>query len=135
MREWLDKLLGLWPETQAAQTGAHSLRQDDPCGVELQSHLLRCNISVVQRMPEENERAERFFGGWRAVASAWLVAIVFVGLFATAEALASRHSSSPREGSLAGVVIPRHEASVPGPDEVAASGWLERATAEAYSNW
>lgn len=86
-------------------------------------------------MPEEIERAERSFGGWRAVVSAWLVAIVFVVLFATAEALASLHSSSPREGSLAGSVIPWHELSVPGSDEVAASDWLERARAEAYSNW
>jgi hypothetical protein len=86
-------------------------------------------------MPKEIERADSSFGGWRVVASAWLVAVVFVVLFATAEALASRHSSSPRAGSLAGAVIPRHELTVPGSDEVAASDWLERARAEAYSNW
>jgi hypothetical protein len=84
---------------------------------------------------KEIEVAERFIGGWRLVASAWLVAIIFVVLFATAEALASRHSASPREDSVAGAVIPRHDPSFPGPDEVAASDLVERARSEAYSGW
>jgi hypothetical protein len=86
-------------------------------------------------MPEQVERTEGFIGGWRIVASAWLVAIIFVGLFATAEALASLRNASPRKDSLAGAVIPRHDPSFPGPDEVAASDLLERARAEAYSTW
>ena len=77
--------------------------------------------------------AERSLSGWRAAASAWLVAITLVVLFATGEALASWHDPSPREGSLAGVVIPHHDPSLPGPDEMAASDWLERVRAEAYS--
>lgn len=54
-------------------------------------------------------------------------------LFATGEALASQHNTSPRESSLAGAVIPRHNPSFPGLDEIAASDWLERVGAEAYS--
>jgi hypothetical protein len=77
--------------------------------------------------------AERSLGGWRAVAAAWSIAITLVVLFATGEALASWHDPSPREGSLAGVVIPHHDPSLPGPDEMAASDWLERVRAEAYS--
>jgi hypothetical protein len=86
-------------------------------------------------MPEEIEAAERSFGGWRVVASAWLVAITFVLLFATAGAFASLHSNPSREANLAGAVIPRHDPSYPGTDEIAASDWLERAKAEAYSDW
>ncbi len=86
-------------------------------------------------MLKEIETPERFIGGWRMVASAWLVAIMFVVLFATVQALASRHSAPPREDSLAGAVIPRHDSGFPGPDEVAASDLLERARAEAYSGW
>jgi hypothetical protein len=79
--------------------------------------------------------AERSFGGWRILASAWLIAIMFVVLFAAVQALASLHRSSPREADFAGAEIPRHDRSFPGPDEVAASDWLERARAEAYSGW
>jgi hypothetical protein len=94
-------------------------------------------------MLEEIERArepgiaERSAGGWRIVAAAWLVAIFLVLLFTAADALASRHKklSLSRGSSLAGTVIPRHDAGVPGPDEIAASDWLERVRAEAYSCW
>jgi hypothetical protein len=90
-------------------------------------------------MPEgiEAERGigEKFLGGWRIVASAWLIAIIFMGLFAGVEALASFHKPSPREAILAGVMIPRHDSGFVGPGEVAASDWLERARAEAYTGW
>jgi hypothetical protein len=92
-------------------------------------------MSVVQRMPDELEGAERLLGGWRLVTSAWLVAIMLIVLFATVEALASRGKSLPPDTSLAGAVIPRHDPSFPGPDEVKSSDWLERAKAEAYSAW
>jgi hypothetical protein len=72
---------------------------------------------------------------WRIVASAWLVAIIFVLLFGAADALASRHSSASSKSRLVGVVIPQHDPSVPGPEEIAAANWLERAKAEAYSGW
>ena len=86
---------------------------------------------------EKSERgfAERYLSGWRVIASAWVVAIVFVVLFAGVQALASRHDASPRKASLAGAVIPRHEPGFTGPDEVAASDWEQRARAEAYSGW
>ena len=83
----------------------------------------------------EVRRAGRSFSGWRIVVSAWVVAIVIAILFAGVEALASRHSASPRAESLAGAVIPRHDAGFLGPDEVAASDWEQRAKAEAYSGW
>jgi hypothetical protein len=92
-------------------------------------------------MPEDIEGArelgiaERSVGDWRLVASAWLVAVVFVVLFAAADALASFRSTSPREASLAGAVIPRHNPSFPRPEEIAASDWLDRVRAEAYSGW
>jgi hypothetical protein len=66
-------------------------------------------------MPEyiEEERgpriAEGSFGGWRIVASAWVVAIGFVVLFAGVQALASLHGTSPHQAMLAGAVIPRHD--------------------------
>jgi hypothetical protein len=82
------------------------------------------------RQPPELEIAERSPDGWRVVAAAWLVAIIFVLLFATGEALASRHDTPSRERSLAGAVIPRHDPQ--GPDEIAASDWLGRVRAEAY---
>jgi len=79
--------------------------------------------------------AERSVGDWRIVASAWLVAILFVVLFTAAAALASLRSTSSREASLARAVIPRHDPSFPGPHEIAASDWLNRLRAEAYSGW
>ncbi len=74
-------------------------------------------------------------GGWRIPASAWLIAIAFAVLFAGIHALASRDRISPRGGDLAGAVIPQHDQALPGPDEVAASDWLERAKADAYTGW
>ena len=74
--------------------------------------------------------AERCLGSWRAIAAAWLVAILFVVLFATGDALASRHHKLPRNSSVAGAVIPRHDPRAP--DEIAASHWLDRVRAEAY---
>jgi hypothetical protein len=88
-------------------------------------------------MPDEIEGTRGLstsVGGWRVVAAAWLVVILFVVLFAAADALASL-SHSPCKESLAGAVIPRHDASSPGPDEVAASDWLERVRADAYSGF
>jgi hypothetical protein len=78
-------------------------------------------------MPEyfEQEReprfTERYLGGWRVIASAWAMAIVFVLLFAGVQALASRHATSPRQQSLAGAVIPRHDPSCAGPGDVMAA--------------
>jgi hypothetical protein len=87
-------------------------------------------------MLEDMGSRRRSFGRWRVVASAWVVTIVFVLLFAGAETLACRHGVSPHESSLAGAIIPRHDsAGYPGPDEIAASDWQERARAEAYSSW
>ncbi len=80
------------------------------------------------------ERASR---DWRIVAAAWVIAIACVLLFAAADALASRHRAPSGGGkhNLAGAVIPRHDPSFPGPDEVATSDWVERATAEAHCCW
>jgi hypothetical protein len=86
-------------------------------------------------MLRQIEEADASVVGWRIVAAAWLAALMFAVLLVTVQALASRHAASPRQQSLAGAVIPRHDSSVPGPDEVAASDWLQQARAEAYSAW
>jgi hypothetical protein len=103
--------------------------------------MLRCNKAGCAGLPEDIEGArelgiaERSAGDWRIVASAWLVAILFLVLFAAAAALASLRITSSHEASLAGAVIPRHDPSFPGPNEIAASDWLNRLRAEAYSGW
>jgi hypothetical protein len=89
-------------------------------------------------MPEEIAGTERSGRGWRVVGSAWLVAIIFVTLFAAGGAVACldrRHHPMPRRSDLIGAVIPRHDPGVLGPDEVAASDWLERARANAETGW
>jgi hypothetical protein len=92
-------------------------------------------------MLEEVERttaldaAERSLGGWRVIASAWLVAMIFALLFATADALASRHGARHQKSALVGGEIPRHDPGFLGPDEIAASDWLQRVRAEAFSCW
>lgn len=100
-------------------------------------------------MPEEigngieQRIAERSFGGWRIVASAWVVAIVFVVMFAGVQAFASRHGVSPHQASLSGVIIPRHEPSCARSDDLsavseaceAARAEINRADAESYADW
>jgi hypothetical protein len=86
-------------------------------------------------MPDRIEEADKSIAGWRVIASAWIIAVIFIATFATVQALASLHNVSSRSDHLVGAVIPRHDASVPGPDEVAESDQLERARAEAYSGW
>jgi len=107
--------------------------------------LLLLFIAAQQKpgagLPEDIEGArelgiaERSAGDWRIVASAWLIAILFGSLFTAAAALASLRSTSARQASLAGAVIPRHDPSFSGPHEIAASDWLNRLRAEAYSGW
>ena len=78
---------------------------------------------VPEYISEEREPglAERYLGGWRVIASAWAMAIVFVLLFAGVQALASRHAPSPQQQSLVGAVIPRHDPSCAGPGDLTAS--------------
>jgi hypothetical protein len=77
-------------------------------------------------MPEEIEGdpglriGERLLGGWRMVASAWLIAMVLVVLFAGVQAMASRHVS-PHRAALVGAMIPRHDPNCSGPAQMAAS--------------
>ena len=71
--------------------------------------------------------------GWRALAAAWLLPVLFAALFGAANALASGHHDLARDCVLAGAAIPQHDASLPGPDEIKASDWLERVKVEAYS--
>lgn len=101
-------------------------------------------------MPDEIELgrgaapAESQFSGWRVVASAWLVAILLLVLFAGVQAVASLHTSSPHRAGLAGAVIPRHDPSCPGADAATLPSSqsclsereaLDRAETEAYSAW
>ena len=57
----------------------------------------------------EPASADRLFGSWRVVVSAWALVVLLVILLVGVEALASRHAVSPRHPNLAGVVIPRHD--------------------------
>jgi hypothetical protein len=66
--------------------------------------------------------AERSFGGWRVIASAWAIAIIVVLLFSGVQALASRHAVAPQQTSLVGAVIPRHDAGCAGLGEMTPSG-------------
>lgn len=54
-------------------------------------------------------------GNWRAVVSAWVVAILALLALAGYQALASRHDPSPHAQSLAGAVIPQHDPTCSGP--------------------
>lgn len=54
-------------------------------------------------------------GNWRAVVSAWVIAIVAVLLLAVYQVVTSRHEPSPRGQSLAGAVIPQHDPACSGP--------------------
>jgi hypothetical protein len=69
----------------------------------------------------ESSLATRYLGGWRVIVSAWVIAIVVVLLFAGVQALASRHTPSPRQEAMVGVVIPRHDPSCAGSGDVTAS--------------
>ncbi len=101
-------------------------------------------------MPEEivsgRERGavEKTFGIWRTVAAAWAMAVILVLLFAGVQALASRHGVAPRDASLAGAVIPRHDPSCAGaldamaPSAGGCQGFraaFDQAQASAYSAW
>lgn len=76
---------------------------------------------------------EKTEGSWRVAAAAWLVPIVLAGLFGAGNALGARHHAPPHKCATAGVMIPQHDPTLPGPDEIAASDWLEHLRAEAYS--
>lgn len=65
--------------------------------------------------------ADSSLAGWRMVASAWVVAILAVMLFLGVHSLAPRHHVVPRENSLAGVVIPRHDPNCAALDVVTAA--------------
>jgi hypothetical protein len=101
--------------------------------------LLRCNKGAS--MPEQIEcgaapdTAERSLGGWRVIAAAWLVPMILALSFATADAVASRHHPRHQQSDLVRAEIPRHDSSSLGPDEIAASDWLQRVRADAYSSW
>jgi hypothetical protein len=71
----------------------------------------------------EPEGTDRQFGGWRVIASAWALVLLFVILFTGAEALACRSGSVHAAKHLAGAVIPQHDPcsgpgvrSTPGPN-------------------
>jgi hypothetical protein len=53
--------------------------------------------------------SDQLSASWRVVASAWLVVVLLVLLFAGTEALASHHSNAPPRAKIAGAVIPRHD--------------------------
>jgi hypothetical protein len=69
---------------------------------------------------------QRYLGGWRVIASAWVVAIIVVLAFGGMQAFASRHVTSARQPSwqqqsFVGAVIPRHDPSCGRPGDIMAS--------------
>jgi hypothetical protein len=89
-------------------------------------------------MPEEIAWPERSRGGWRVIASAWLVAVMFVTLFTVVPAVTSpHHRRKPPlpDITLVGAMIPRHDPSFLGPDEVKELDLVERARADDYTGW
>jgi hypothetical protein len=93
--------------------------------------MLQCNNtgSLMFNLDTANKAAD----DWRALAAAWLLPLLFAALIGAAHAMASGHHDSARECGLAGAVIPEHDPSLPGPDEIKASDWLEQVRAAAYS--
>jgi hypothetical protein len=61
-------------------------------------------------------------GGWHIVVSAWALLVIFMLIFAGAEAMAGRHGGSPAEGHLTRAVIPRHDTACGGPGIPSAAG-------------
>jgi hypothetical protein len=95
-------------------------------------------VGMPEYIEQERERgfAERYLGGWRVIASAWAMALVFVLLFAGVQALASRHATTPQQQSLVGAVIPRHDAGCAGVSSCASlSEAAAQAEAEASLGW
>jgi hypothetical protein len=68
------------------------------------------------------ERNERQIGGWRIVASAWVLVAVFVAVLFGATALACLRGGQHPDAHLAGAVIPRHDTSCGGPGIPSAPG-------------
>ena len=64
--------------------------------------------------PKPEPVGDRHSAGWRGVASAWALVLLLVILFAGTQALASRRITTASQATLAGAVIPRHDAASAG---------------------
>ena len=64
--------------------------------------------------PKPEPVGDRHSAGWRGVASAWALVLLLVILFAGTQALASRRITAASQATLAGAVIPRHDAASTG---------------------
>ncbi|MBV8738403.1 MAG: hypothetical protein JO007_14320 [Alphaproteobacteria bacterium] len=69
---------------------------------------------------------QRYLGGWRVIASAWVVAIIVVLAFGGMQAFASRHVTSAhqpswQQQSFVGAMIPRHDPSCGEPNDITPS--------------
>lgn len=73
-------------------------------------------------------------GSWRAVASAWVLVIVFLLVLAGAGALTALYGGSQSDRPLAGAVIPHHDPCV-GPGLPTSSGANGCKTAPLSGNW
>src|SRR5215472_4482998 len=69
----------------------------------------RCDGMLEDLAAKPEPPSEQFPVNWRVVASAWLVVVLLVALFAGTQALASHRAAAPRHVQLSGVVIPRHD--------------------------
>ena len=64
--------------------------------------------------PKPEPVGDRLSSGRRGVASAWALVLLLAILFAGTQALASRRITAASQATLAGAVIPRHDAASAG---------------------
>ena len=64
--------------------------------------------------PKPEPVGDRLSSGWRGVASAWALVLLLAILSAGTQALASRRITAASQATLAGAVIPRHDAASAG---------------------
>jgi hypothetical protein len=100
---------------------------------------MRCNI-VRQIMIDAIEREleqpadDRQIGGWRVVASAWALVVLFLLLLAGVSAVACTRADPHPQRHLASAVIPQHDPCV-GPGVPSAQGVDGCKTIPLGQNW
>jgi hypothetical protein len=102
--------------------------------------MLRCNIvrqvmfDGIEIVGTHDDGSERQVGGWRVVASAWAVVLVFLILLGGVSAVACQHGGAAPLRPLAGAVIPQHDPCV-GPGIPSAQGMDGCKTIPLVQNW
>jgi hypothetical protein len=100
---------------------------------------MRCNIvrqimiDAIEREPTQ-PTVDRQIGGWRVVAAAWAVVLLFLLLLAGVGAVACPRADTHPQRHLASVVIPQHHPCV-GPGVPSAQGVDGCKTIPLGQNW